>query len=550
MNLRRVINVVGLLLVFVGLSMFFPFTVALGYGDGDALGILVSGMITAAAGFFVYQRTKFQGDLTPREGYAIVTFAWTATAIFGALPYLITGAIPGVIPAIFESMSGFTTTGATVVTDIEALPHGILFWRSLTHWLGGMGIIVLAIAVLPYLGVGGMQLFRAEVPGPTPERLRPRITQTAKLLWAVYMGLTGIQIGAYLLGGMDWFDATTHTFSTLATGGFSTRNASFAAFSSPYLQWVTILFMYLAGVNFALHFRAASGRLDYFRDVEWRFFTIVVLAAGVITSLANWIGGSYAGTGAGIELILREGLFQVVSLATTTGYVSADYELWVPAAQVILFALLFLGGMAGSTAGGIKAMRVLLILKQTGMELRKHLHPRAVLLARVGRHVVKEDVLANVIGFVILYLLITMAGIGAMAMLGIDLLTAIGASAATVGNIGPGLGAVGPTDNYGWMPGSALAILSFLMLIGRLEIYTVLLLLMPETWRQVTLGRPVPIGVVPQETEPILPDPENEPGEGDLRPAEGEEASGDGGAAPDEGDAAPDEVGAKPAEGA
>ena len=484
MSLRHVANVVGLLLVFVAIAMTLSGAVALLYRDGDALAIFGAALVTLACGWSAFHFTRFEGDLTHREGYAIVTCAWAGTAVFGALPYLFSGATGSFVAAVFESMSGFTTTGATIFSDIEALPHGILFWRSFTHWLGGMGIIVLAIAVLPFLGVGGMQLFRAEVPGPTPERLRPRITQTAKLLWYVYLGISVLQTVLYLFGGLDLFDAVTHTFATLATGGFSTKNASIAAFESPYVHWVTIAFMYVAGVNFALHFRAVTGKLQYFRDHEWRFFTGVVLGAGLLLAALNLIGGSYDTTAAGLEHAVRDAFFQATSITTTTGFITADYELWVPAAQMTIFALFFVGGMAGSTGGSVKAVRVLLLLKQTAIELRKHLHPRAILLARVGKHVVKEDVMANVVGFVILYLLLFLTGGLAMSLMGMDLLTALGASAATVGNIGPGLGNVGPTDNYGWMSSPALAVLSFLMLVGRLEIYTVLLLLHPETWKR------------------------------------------------------------------
>lgn len=483
MSLRHVANVVGLLLVFVALAMATAIGVALVYGDGDAAPIAAAVGVTGAVGLALYRVTRFEGDLTIREGYAIVTFAWAATAVFGALPYLFTGALDSPVAAVFESMSGFTTTGATVFSDIEALPHGVLFWRSLTHWLGGMGIIVLVVAILPFLGVGGMQLFRAEVPGPTPERLRPRIAQTAKLLWLVYMGLTVVQTVLYLAGGLSLFDAVTHTFATLATGGFSTRNASIAAFPSPYVQYVTILFMYLAGLNFTLHFRAATGRFDYWKDEEWRFLTLVILGAASVLVAATVSSGEYPMSGAGLERAARDALFQATSITTTTGFVTADYEAWLPAAQVVLFLLMFVGGMAGSTGGSVKAVRVLLVLKQTGVELRKHLHPRAILLTRIGPRAVKEDVLANVVGFVILYALLFLAGTAAMAFLGMDLLTALGASAATVGNIGPGLADVGPVDNYGWMSSPALGILSFLMLVGRLEIYTVLLLFHPETWK-------------------------------------------------------------------
>lgn len=478
MSLRKVLNVVALLQVFLGLSMAVTGLVALGYGDGDAPGFFLAALVTAMCGGALYAGTRFEEDVTTREGYAIVTFAWTATALFGSLPYLFTGVLASPVAAFFEAMSGFTTTGATVFGDIEALPHGVLLWRSMTHWIGGMGIIVLVIAILPYLGVGGMQLFRAEVPGPTPERLRPRIAQTAKLLWMVYFGLTAVLASLYLVGGMGPFDAINHSFSTLATGGFSTRNDSMAGMS-PFIQWVTILFMYLAGVNYALHFRAVTGRLQYFKDEEWRFFTTVLLVAASGIVALNLL----AGTHSDLEPAIRDGLFQVMAITTTTGYVSADYELWVPGARMILFALFFVGGMAGSTSGGIKAMRVMLLLKQTGNELRKHLHPRAIFLIRVGNKPVKEEVAARVVGFVMLYLLLCLVGAMALALTGIDPLTAIGGSIASLGNVGPSFADLGPTDNYGWMSAPGLGVLTFLMLVGRLEIFTVLLLFHPEMWR-------------------------------------------------------------------
>ena len=485
MSLRHVANVVGLLQVFVALAMFATAGVTLIYMDGDTVAFLASGAITLAVGGAAFLLTRPQKnrkekeDLTSREGFAIVTMAWTATAIFGALPYLLAGVLDSPTAAVFEAMSGFTTTGATVFVDIEALPHGILFWRSLTHWMGGMGIIVLVIAVLPFLGVGGMQLFKAEVPGPTVERLRPRITQTAKLLWLVYVGLTAAEAVLFLFGGMGPFDAINHAFATLATGGFSTKNVSLAAYDSAYIQWVAIVFMYLAGINFSLHFRAASGRPVYFKDREWRFFTGVLLLSTAVIMTINLVTLDYAS----LERAVRDALFQAVSITTTTGFVSADYELWVPGAQMVLFALFFVGGMAGSTGGGIKTIRVLLILKQTGIEIRKHLHPRAILLTRIGRQTVHQDVVANVVGFVILYLLLCLVGAMLLAIIGLDPLTALGGSLATMGNVGPGFGRLGATDNYGWLSSPALAVMSFLMLVGRLEIYTVLLLFHRETWK-------------------------------------------------------------------
>ncbi len=480
MSLRRVVHVVCLLQIFIALSMLTAAGVGLWYREEVAWGVFLAAVTALAANGALWALSRSEGDLTLRESFAIVSLAWTATAVFGALPYLFTGVIERPAAAAFEAMSGFTTTGATVFTDIEALPRSILFWRSLTHWLGGMGIIVLVIAVLPYLGVGGMQLFKAEVPGPTPERLQPRITQTAKLLWMVYVGLTATQTLLYVAGGMSLFDAVNHSFATMATGGFSTRNASLAAFDSPFIQWVTVAFMYLAGVNFSLHFRAVTGRPVYGRDHEWRFFTGVLVLAGVAVTALNLSSPAYER----LEPAVRDAFFQAASILTTTGFVSADYELWLPGSQMVLFALFFVGGMAGSTGGGIKAVRVLLLLKQTANEIRRHLHPRAVLLTRVGTKPVKQDILANVTGFVILYLLLCLAGAVALGMLGMDLPTAIGASIASVGNVGPGFGEVGPTDHYGWMSDPAMVLLSFLMMVGRLEIYTVLLLFHPETWRR------------------------------------------------------------------
>lgn len=478
MSLRKVANVVGLLQVFLALSMFVTGLVALAYGDGDATAFFQAGGITLVVGWLAYITNRFDEEVTTREGFAIVTMAWTATAAFGSLPFLLSGVLTSPTAAVFEAMSGFTTTGATVFSDIEALPHGILLWRSLTHWMGGMGIIVLVVAILPYLGVGGSQLFRAEVTGPTPERLRPRIAQTAKALWLVYFGLTAALAVLYGVGGMSVFDAVNHAFSTLATGGFSTANTSMIDMS-PFVQWVTIVFMYIAGVNFSLHFRAATGRPAYLRDAEWRFYTGVLVVSALIVA-----GLNHFALDTGAAKSLRDGLFQVLAITTTTGYVSADYEVWAPGARMVLFGLFFVGGMAGSTAGGVKALRVMILLKQTGNELRRHLHPRAVFVSRIGSTPVKDEVVARVVGFVVLYLLLCLAGALALAFTGMDTLTALTGSIASVGNVGPAFAELGPTDNYGWMPAPGLGVLCFLMLVGRLEIYTVLLLFHPEVWKR------------------------------------------------------------------
>ncbi|MFW6078407.1 MAG: TrkH family potassium uptake protein [Gemmatimonadota bacterium] len=482
MNARGVLGVIGTALVGLSIGMLLSALVASWYRDGDTAAFLLSAALTAAAGVAARRIGRDTGDLTIREGYGVVSLAWLAAGLAGAIPFLLTGAIASPTAALFESLSGFTTTGATVFDDVETLPHGILFWRALTQWLGGMGIIVLGVAILPFLGVGGMQLFRAEAPGPTPERLRPRIAQTARLLWYVYAGLTGLQALLLVLGGVSPYEAVTHALTTLSTGGFSTRNASIAAFDSAYIQYVTLGFMYLAGVSFALHYRALTSRRPrHVADPEWRFFTAIVLAAAAAIALLAWLGGGQPD--AGIERTVRDALFQAVSIATTTGYVTYDYELWPLAAQMILLLLMIMGGMAGSTAGGMKAMRVSVLLRHGLTELRKSVHPRAVVPTRLGRKAVREDVLLNVFGFAMLYLLLFAGGILALTLLDHDLPTAVGAAAATISNIGPGLGDVGPIDNFGWIDAPSQLLLSFLMLVGRLEIFTVLLLFHPDLWR-------------------------------------------------------------------
>jgi trk system potassium uptake protein len=481
-NLRHLVHVVSLILLALAAAMALAAGVAAVYGDGDTAPLIVSSLLTLGVGLMGYSVSEISRDLSIREGYAVVAFSWIAVGAAGALPYLLADTAASPLQALFESVSGFTTTGATVFGDIEALPRGILFWRSLTQWIGGMGIIVLGIAILPFLGVGGMQLFRAEVPGPTPERLQPRIAQTAKLLWYVYAGLTAAQVGLYLLGGLGLFDAVTHAFTTLSTGGFSPRNASIAAYDSAYIQYVTIAFMFAAAINFTLHYRALTNRgRGYFADTELRFFAGVIGAATVAVFLLILLEGALRD--ASLERLFRDALFQVVSVGTTTGYVSHDYGLWPLGAQLILVGLMFVGGMAGSTAGGAKAVRIHLLLRHGIAELKKSVHPRAVVVTRIGKKVIHDDVLLNVLAFLLLFFSLFAAGALVLALLGHDLATAIGASAAAIGNIGPGLGAVGAVENYGWMGSSSLWVLMFLMLVGRLEIFTILLLFHRDLWK-------------------------------------------------------------------
>lgn len=478
LRLGDVTHLVGTVLLGVAGAIGVTGIVGAGIGDGSFGPLALSALIAAAAGGVARYLTHVPDNINFREAFATVTFSWTAVAVVGALPYLFSGTITEPAAALFESVSGFTTTGSSVLTDIEAAPPGILLWRSVTQWLGGMGFIVLGVAILPYLGVGGMQLFRLEAPGPTADRLRPRIRETAKLLWVVYAALTAVLIVLFVLGGMSVFDSVNHAFTTMPTGGFSTRNASMAAYS-PAIQWITIVFMYLAGTSFTLHYRTIGrGPKAYWRDTEWRLYTgLILLATLVVAHLLH-------GPGIPGERVLREAMFQVVAIVTTTGYATADYVLWVPAAQIVLFLLFFLGGMAGSTAGGMKMIRVLLVLKHAGLEIRKQLHPRAVFVPKVGGRVIREHVMLNVLGFVLIYMMLFGLGTFAMAVLGLSLPAAAGAAATAVSNVGPALAELGPVANFAALPWEGHLILSFLMIVGRLEIYTVLLLFHPGMWRR------------------------------------------------------------------
>jgi len=416
-----------------------------------------------------------------REGFAVVTFGWLAVGLLGAVPFVLSGQIPCFSAAAFESISGFTTTGASILTDIESCSRAALFWRSLTQWLGGMGIVLLALAVLPLLGVGGMQLYRAEVPGPVPDRLTPRIRQTAKLLWGVYVAFTTAEILLLLVAGLGWFDAVCHAFATMATGGFSTRNASVGAFAAPLVEWIVIVFMFLAGTNFGLHYLALRGNLKiHWRDEEFRFYLRILAGAVLLIILALRL----AGTVAGWEETIRQSLFQVISISTTTGFATTDYLFWPPVTHVVLLLLMAVGGCAGSTGGGIKVMRVLILLRQAKSELLKLLHPRAVLNLWFNERSVPPTLATNVLGFFLLFMLVYIGGVLSLTLAGHDLVTAVGATAATLSNIGPGLQQAGPVGNYAFFTDFEKWLLVGLMLMGRLEIYTVLVLLMSSAWRR------------------------------------------------------------------
>jgi len=384
------------------------------------------------------------------------------------------------VSALFESMSGFTTTGASVLSGLEHVPRGILFWRGMTQWLGGMGVLVLCIAILPFLGVGGMQIYRAEIPGPSKDRLAPRIASTAKLLWGLYVLLSVSQIVLLMVGGMDWYDASCHTFATMSTGGFSTRTASIAAFDSVYIEIVIIVFMFLAGANFALHYRALRGRPQSFvRDPEFRFYTLLWLGSCLLLSLNVW-GGVYEGTGAA----LRAGFFQGTSIMTTTGFVTQDFNMWPSASRLLLVLLMFVGGCGGSTGGGIKVVRFLVILKKIARELGRTMHPRTIIRIKLGRQSLEESTVSNISTFFIIFVAIFAVASLAMTFYTPDMVTAASSVAATLGNIGPGLGAVGATETYASIPSAGKLILIACMLLGRLELYTVLVLLHRGFWKK------------------------------------------------------------------
>ena len=474
-------HVTGLILLCVGLCMIVPLACGWYYGDSSVAPLFLSLCLTVLAGLFLMFFFRRPGPMSikHREGMVIVSLGWAACGFFGALPFAL-GGFPSFTDAFFESVSGFTTTGASILTNIEALPKGLLMWRSLTHWLGGMGIIVMTIAILPFLGVGGMQLYKAEVPGPVADKLQPRIKDTAMSLWKVYVLFTALEVVLLWVGGMDVFESVCHAFGTMATGGFSTRNASIAAYDSAYIDYVISFFMLLAGLNFALHFQVFRGRpLVLWRDPEFRFFGIFVTVLTVVVVFATH-GSTYESW----SDAARFGIFQVASIITTTGYATADYELWLPLAQGVLLLCMFVGGCAGSTAGGIKCMRVMLLFKQAYRELFRMVHPRAVRPLKFGPKLVRDEVLTSIWGFFVLFIVLFVLSSLLLAALGVDVMTSFAAVVACIGNVGPGLGNVGPTDNYAQIPVLGKWVLTFCMLLGRLEIYTILVLFVPEFWRK------------------------------------------------------------------
>ncbi len=470
----------GKLLVGESFFLFLSLLVSLIYQEDDSAAFMNAGLITFVVGVFSYLISKgVKKDLGKREGYIIVSLVWVVFSIFGCLPYLFSGTIPSVTDAFFETMSGFTTTGSSILNNIEDLPHGILFWRSLTQWMGGMGIIVMFLAILPTLGIGGRELFVAEVPGPAPDKLTPRIKETARNLWGLYILFTAVETIMLYAGGMSFFDAINHSLTTMATGGYSTKQASVGFYTSPYIQYTIIFFMFVAGTNFTLSYAMITGRFTrVFKDEEFRFYTLVVLCFTFVITMGLIAAGNITG-----EQAFREALFSVVSIITTTGYATADYLLWSPFLGMLIFVLFFVGGSAGSTGGGVKVVRILLLFKNSFYELKRLVHPNAVIPIRYNKKVVDQKTVTNILAFFVFYILIFMMSAVLMSFWTSDIYSAFSAVATTLGNIGPGFGEVGPMENFHHLPKLAKWFLAFLMMLGRLELFTVLVLFSPSFWK-------------------------------------------------------------------
>ena len=482
MKIKTVSGVIALICLVVSCAMIPSLLIALYDKSTDASAFALSiltGLMTCAA-LTIYAK-NFYSSIGIREGVGITGFSWIAASLLGALPYYFAGAVPSYTDAFFETMSGFTTTGATIFTNIEALPRGILLWRSLTHWMGGMGIIVLSLAVLPFLGVSGMEMYKAEVPGVTAEKLTPRLHQTAIYLWGVYVAFTLIETVLLCAGGMTLFDAFAHSCSTIATGGFSTKNNSIAYFTSPFIQWVIIIFMFASGVNFSLYFLILNKRFrEFLADEEFKSYLFITIGAALAMSTALYFAGSFFG----IEHTLRRTFFHVVSVMTTTGFIVEDYNLWPEFTKFIFVLLMFIGASGGSTGGGCKVSRFIIIGRQLKSEIWRLLHPRAIITARLNGKPIPKSTMDSSTAFFVLYMVILSFATLITTGFGIDLLTSFTGVLTCLSNVGPGLSALGPVENFAWLPAFVKWLFSFCMLAGRLELFAVLLLFMPGTYRK------------------------------------------------------------------
>ncbi|MGR6836008.1 TrkH family potassium uptake protein [Syntrophomonas erecta] len=474
-----ILNYVGKIVVIIGVAMLTCVIWSIYYEEEIIWRLLLAASITIIIGYLLGKIFRHDQNLNYREGFAVVTLGWVAASFFGTLPFLFSGYVPSFADALFETVSGFTTTGASILTDVEALPHSLLFWRCLTQWLGGMGIMALFVAIIVGMGVRANQIFRAEVPGPVSSKLSPRVRETARVLWKTYVFISVVLLLLLWGFGMDLFDAFCHTFATISTGGFSTKNQSVGYFQSPLIQWTIILFMFIGGVNFSLHYLVGKQRSfkQYIQNREFVLYTLVVVLAVAISAF----GVTHI---AGLEPKVRAAAFQVVSIITTTGFASADFDQWAPVGKGILFLMMFLGGCAGSTSGGIKIGRYLIMLQRAKIELKQMIHPKAMVSLRFGDRILDDSLVINVLQFFFLYLMLVLLGTLAMNMMGLDIVSGTTAVLACLGNIGPGFGLVGPTQNFSFIPDVGKYLLSLLMLLGRLEIYPILVMLVPEYWKE------------------------------------------------------------------
>ena len=477
-----VAHVLGQFLVALAASMLLPWIYGLAADRMSSHALLVSALLTGTAGAVLWLALpRPSRDFTQREALLLVCAIWLAVAFFGGIPFWLSPQFANFTDAFFEAASGFTTTGATVLADVETLSRPIQLWRHFSHWLGGMGIVLLGIAILPLVGHGGMQLYRAEFSGARSEKLTPRIAETALALWKIYVALTVAEFAALSLAGLSAFDAICHTFSTLGTGGFSTRTASIAAFDSPLVEGILVTFMLLAGMSFVLQHRLWIERrpLRILGDVELRAYVAIIAAGTALVAVVLVDESGYAPAHA-----FRAAIFQVTSIVTTTGLVTEDFEAWRPLPQIVLLALMYVGGCTGSTAGGLKVSRVLLLAKVVDREFKRMVERRGVFAVRLGGHVIGEEAVQSLLSLVYLAFVVNFASVITLAALGVDVLSAIAAVAASMFNVGPALGTVGPLDNYGHLPALGKWILSLCMIAGRLEFYTVVVVLTPAFWRR------------------------------------------------------------------
>lgn len=481
-NIKTIIRIIGILLQLETIMLLLCSLVSLHYQEDDLNAFLLSAGITAITGIILQLLGK-GGDrqLNRRDGYLLVTFAWIAFSFFGMFPSYLSGYIPNITNAFFESMSGFSSTGATILDNVEILPHGILFWRSMTLWIGGLGIIMFTIAILPIFGISGLLVFAAEANGPTHDKVHPRIGITAEWIWGLYTGITLLLFALLMMGGMNWFDSICHAFATSGTGGFSTKQTSITYYHSPYIEYVICIFMFISGINFTLLLLFVNRKFKkFFHDSELRFYTLLIISCTLFISIVL-----YYNHPSDVEGTFRKSLFQVISLLTSTGFATEDYTTWQPVTLGILTILMLIGASAGSTSGGIKCIRVIIMAKISRNQFKRILHPNAVLPVRISRQVISPSIQSTVLAFCSLYIAIIIVSTLILISMGIGFEESIGCAISSLGNMGPGLSDFGPAYSWNALPEAAKWLLSFLMLLGRLELFTVLLLFTPEFWKRI-----------------------------------------------------------------